>query len=217
MPSQAGPRRALARDLSQVGCAGYHPVAGGTQTAMPASFDDVFASLLSKMLARLAGPANPTDKPPPRRAIRSVRLIGPAGRIPFHLSYLAGENSPAEVSSSHIHLWPYAAPAPAFRRWWRQRAFVSLGVREVGRVSPPLDSGVAIRASAPPVWFPCTRAVSGMRRFGQASFIGSRWRVAEPDAGEPMDAKHSDLPACAYRTRLMLSGWPQKADRSEGL
>jgi hypothetical protein len=170
----------------------------------------MFASLFSKMLSRLARPAAHADKKvprmPARKAIRSVRLSGPAGRIPFRLAFAAGADSPATGLLLHVRLWPYAPLAPAFRRGWRQSVFIAQRVQEVAQVGIPLEWGGTIRPPAVPVSFPRARAVGETHAIGQAAFIGSRWRIAEPATAEPIEflTKGSSLPACGYRTRSML-------------
>jgi hypothetical protein len=170
----------------------------------------VFASLLSKMLSRLVRPADQADKTvskmPARKAIRSVRLNGPAGRIPFRLALAAGADSPVTGSLLHVGLWPYAPLTPAFRRGWRQSAFIAQRVQKVAQVGRPLEWAGTIQPPSVPVSFPRARAVGETHVFGQPSFVGSRWRIAEPATAEPMEflTKGSRLPACEYRTRSML-------------
>lgn len=171
---------------------------------MPASFDDVFASLFSKMLSRLAGQATHPGRLTAGYAIRSVRLMGPAGRIPFPLVCVAGADSPAEGLLSHMRLWQYAPLTPVFRSGWRPSVFAAQRVQEVAQVGTPIESGDAIRPAAMPVWFPGARAVGETHAFGQASFMGPRWHTAEPATAEPMEARGDNLPACGYHTRSML-------------
>lgn len=180
------------------------------QEAMSPPFDDRFASLFSKMLTRLARPADqahkPTPKMPARGAIRSVRLTSPAGRIPLRLACAAGAASPATGLLWHVRLWPHAPLTPAFRKGWRQSPFIAQRVQIVAHAGIPLEWGGAIRPPNVPVLFPRPRAVGETRAFGQTPFIGSRWRIAEPETAEPVQflANGSNLPACEYRTRSML-------------
>ena len=177
---------------------------------MPPPFDDKFASLFSKMLMRLARPADQPHKPAPKmpapREIRSVRLTSPAGRIPFRLACAAGVASPATGLLLHVRLWPHAPLTPAFKKAWRQSPLIAQRVQLVAHAGMPIEWGGATRPPNVPVLFPLPRAVGGTRAFGQAPFIGSRWRIAEPETAEPKQflANGSNLPACAYRTRSML-------------
>ncbi len=177
---------------------------------MPPPFDDKFASLFSKMLTRLARATDQPHKPAPKmpgpRAIRSVRLTSPSGRVPFRLVCAAGTASPATGLSWHVRLWPHAPLTPTFRKGWRQSPLIAQRVQVVADAGTPLEWGDAIRQPNVPVLFPRPRAVGETRKFGLTPFISSRWRIAEPEAAVPIEslANGSGLPACAYRTRSML-------------